>query len=383
MVESTQGVPVQTGDDRLPIIGLEEHVVVPELLAAWAKIPGLPQIPELGFGDEQMARRLRDIGDRRLAEMDDQGVDVQVLSCTTPGVQNLAPDDAVEVAREANDALSSAVSRRPDRFQAFATLPTPDPDRAAEELERAVTDLGMRGAMIFGRSGRVREARLPDTARGVAEQMGALTLGLANHVHADDRRFDTLYVTAERLGVPLYLHPQQPEAAVKNAYYSGFGDQQDTSFASAGLGWYYDNGIELLRLILSGVFDRYPRLQVIVGHWGELVLFYLDHIAVMQTMGFSLDRPLVDYFRQNIWITGSGLSSQRYFRWAAEVVGIDRIMFSTDYPYTYDSDYPMLDTAGGKARAFLDDLPVTAAEKRAIAAGNWQRLMAPVSAAVG
>ena len=365
------------------IVGLEEHVVLPEMLDAWSRIPGLPQIPELGFGEEPMAQRLRDIGDRRLTEMDDQGVDVQVLSATTPAVQNLSPDDAVAVARDVNDALTATVSRNSDRFQFFAALPTPVPEQAAEELERAVTRLGARGAMIFGRTGRVREARPLDMLRGAAEQVGAMALGVANATHADDRRFDALYATAERLGAPLYLHPQQPEPPIKAAYYTGFGDELDNLFATAGLGWYYDNGVELMRLIFSGVFDRYPRLQVIVGHWGELVLFYLDHIGVMQTMGLKLDRPLNDYFRQNIWITGSGLLSERYFRWTAETVGIDRIMFSTDYPYTYDTGYALLDTAKGHARGFLQGLDITDAEKEAIAWGNWERLGGDLSTGNG
>ena len=356
------------------IVGLEEHVVVPELLNAWSRIPGLPQIPELGFGDEPMAQRLRDMGDRRLAEMDDQGVDMQVLSATTPSVQNLSADEAVVVAREVNDALAATVGRHPERFQAWTTLPTPDPEQAAEELERAISKLGLRGAMIFGRTAKVREARVLDTLRASAEQIGAMALGCANDTHADDRRYDTLYAAAERLGAPLYLHPQQPEKPVQDSYYAGYDEKLSTIFATAGLGWYYDNGVELLRLIFSGVFDRYPRLQVIVGHWGELVLFYLDHIGVMQTMGLKLDRPLIDYFRQNIWITGSGLSSERYFRWAVETVGIDRIMYSTDYPYTYQTGYPLLDTAGGCARTFLESLSITDAEKEAIGSGNWTRL---------
>lgn len=356
------------------IIGLEEHVVLPEMLEAWSRIPGLPHTPELGFGDEPMALRLRDLDDRRLADMDEQGVDVQVLSATTPGVQNLAPDDAVTVARAVNDALAAAVGRHPDRFQAFATLPTPDPDAAAAELERAVTQLGMKGAMIFGRTGRVREDRALDSLRGAAEQAGAMALGHASAVHADDRRFGALYANAERLGVPLYLHPQQPEPPVQQAYYAGFGKAVDGVFATAGLGWYYDNGLELIRLIFSGVFDRHPKLQVIVGHWGELVLFFVEHIAVMQTMGVKLDRPLADYFRRNVWITGSGLSSERYLRWAAEVVGIDRTLYATDYPYTFDASYPLLDTSKGKARAFLETLAINGAEKEAVGSGNWTRL---------
>lgn len=329
----------------MQIVGLEEHLVVPELLAAWSRLPGMQHASEAGFGDGSLAQRLRDVGELRLADMDSQGVDIQVLSLTTPGVQNLAPTDAVTVAGEANDALVSIVTRNPTRFQAFAAIPTPEPDRAGEELERAVARLGFRGAMLYGRT------------------------GITN---ADDRRFDGLYATAARLHSPIYLHPQTPVAPVCEAYYSGYGDQIDAMFANFGIGWYYETGVQLLRMIFSGVFDRHPNLQVIVGHWGELVLFYLEHTAVMQAMGLHLDRPLQDYFRQNVWVTGSGLHSERYLRWSAEVVGIDRVMFSTDYPFR--------DTGGGTARAFLEDAPLTEAEKAAVGSGNWERLMGQLCA---
>ena len=329
----------------MQIVGLEEHLVVPGLLAAWSRLPGMQQASEAGFGDDPLAQRLRDIGDLRLADMDSQGVDIQVLSLTTPGVQNLAPTDAVTVAGEANDALAAMVTRNPTRFQALAAIPTPEPDRAAEELERAITRLGFRGAMLYGRTGTT---------------------------NADDRRFDSLYATAARLHAPIYLHPQTPVAPVREAYYSGYGDEIDAMFANFGIGWYYETGVQLLRMIFSGVFDRHTNLQVIIGHWGELVLFYLEHTAVMQAMGLHSDRPLQDYFRQNVWVTGSGLYSERYLRWSAEVVGIDRIVFSTDYPFR--------DTGGGTARAFLEDAPLTEAEKAAIGSGNWERLMGQLGA---
>ncbi|WP_428374235.1 amidohydrolase family protein [Lichenicoccus sp.] len=132
--------------------------------------------------------------------------------------------------------------------------------------------------------------------------------------------------------------------------------------ANFGIGGYYETGVQLLRMIFSGVFDRHPGLQVIVGHWGELVLFYLEHTAVMQAMGLRLDRLLTDYFRQNVWGTGSGLYSECYLRWSAEVVGTDRIIYSTDYPFR--------DTGGGTARAFLKNAPLGEADKAAIGSGN-------------
>ena len=298
--------------------------------------------------------RLRDVADGRLADMDDQGVDVQVLSLASPGVQNLPAAEAVTVAREANNALAGVVRGNPGRFQALAAVPTPEPEAAAAELERAVTELGFRGAMLYGRTG---------------DKL------------ADAPEFDDLYAAAERLRVPLHFHPQTPVQTVMEAYYSGLGGA-GMGLATAGLGWYYDLGVQYLRMIFSGVFDRHPGLQVIAGHWGEVVLFYLDHTGIMAHIA-NLERPLADYFRKNFWVTGSGTVSERYLRWTAEVVGTERMMYSTDYPYTFGTrpgGFPFLDTSGGVGRTFLEGAPFTEEEKAAIGSGNWERLTGHVAA---
>lgn len=324
------------------IIALEEHFVLPELLDAWKRLPqdDLDEV-SAGFGDDPISRRLRDIGDQRIADMDDQGVDVQMLSLNSPGVQNLPPADAVSVAGHANDALAEMVASHPDRFQAFAAIPTPDPEAAARELERAVSTLKFRGALLNGRTGTV---------------------------NADDIRFDDLYGTAARLRAPLYLHPQTPVRPVRSAYYSGLGDQLDAGFANYGIGWHYETGIQLLRMIFAGVFDRHSDLQVIVGHWGEAVLFYLERVAMVEHLGLQLERPLADYFRRNVWVTGSGLMSTRYLRWTAEVIGVDRILYATDYPF--------IPTGGGRAREFLKSAALTDSEKTAVGSGGWDQLTA-------
>jgi uncharacterized protein len=332
--------------EMLRIVGVEEHVLLPVQLDAWARAGIQPH----GYGeDHPVTRRLRDVGERRLADMDDQGIDVAVLSLATPGVQNLPAADAVSVASEANDALAEIVAAHPRRFQALAAIPTSSPENAAAELERAVTKLGFPGAMLYGRTG--------DTL-------------------ADAPEFGDLYGAAERLGVPLHFHPQAPVEAVRQAYYSDLPNGVGPALATAGLGWYYDLGVQYLRMIFSGVFDRHPELQVIAGHWGEVVLFYLDHVGVLQGMA-GLKRPLADYFRQNFWVAGSGTVSDRYLRWTAEVVGTDRMLYSTDYPYTFGTrpgGFPYLDTSAGVARSFLERAPFTEDEKAAIGSGNWERL---------
>ena len=339
--------------EKLRIVALEEHIALPVLLEAWTKA-GVRQIPQLGYGDEPFAQRLRGFSEQRLADMDDQGVDVQVLSLASPGVQNLSAADAVPVAREANDALAEIVNGNPERFQALAAIPTSSPKAAAEELERAVTQLGLRGAMLYGRTGEML---------------------------ADAPEFDDLYATAARLRVPLHFHPQTPVAPVIEAYYSNLPNGAGFGLATAGLGWYYDLGVQYLRMIFSGVFDRHPDLQVIAGHWGEVVLFYLDHTGVL-AHNAKLERPLIDYFRQNFWVTGSGTVSERYLRWTAEVIGTERMMYSTDYPYTFGTrpgGFPFLDTSNGVGRSFLEQAPFTEAEKVAIGSGNWERLTGHVA----
>ncbi len=349
LAQNQQGV--RSTARTMKIIGLEEHVVLPEIQQAWARTPGVKQGPSIGSGNDPISRRLRDFGEMRIRDMADQGVDMQVLALASPGVQNLSPADAVAVSRAVNDRLASIVRGRPDKFHAFAAIPTPQPSAAAAELERAVTKLGLCGAMLYGRTGDVKP---------------------------ESRVFDDLYATASRLRVPLYFHPQTIPAGISQAMYGGMPENFGERIAGAGLGWYYDLGLQMLRMIYTGVFDRHPKLQVIIGHWGEVVLFYLDHTGFFKS-GPKNERPLIDYFRKNFWITGSGTQSDRYMRWTAEVVGTERMMYSTDYPYTFDTGDQFVETSRGLGRSFLDRSSFTPAQKVAIASGNWQQLIAPVT----
>lgn len=177
--------------------------------------------------------------------------------------------------------------------------------------------------------------------------------------------------------MPLHFHPQLPVQPVIDAYYSGIGPI-GTALAGPAIGWYYDLGVQYLRMIFSGVFDRFPDLQVIAGHWGEVVLFYLDHTGCVAEAG-GLRQPLADYFKQNFWVAGSGTNSPRYLRWTAEVMGTDRMLYSTDYPFTYGfrpGGFPYVDTSAGAARSLLEDAPFTDDQKADIAHRNWERLTA-------
>lgn len=319
------------------LIGIEEHYLTERLRDAWNAIGLAATDPSVALHSGEVERRLLDLADERLALMDETGLDVQVLSLTTPALHDLGKDGD-DLARRANDAVAATIARRPDRFQALAALPVGAPEAATRELERCVRTLGFKGTMLCGRVGD-RNLDHPDLA--------------------------PIFEAASALGVPILLHPRTPAMAVRSTYYSGFTPEVDAAFAMYGLGWHYDAGIQFVRLMLSGVFDRLPGLQVILGHWGEVVLFYIERLAAMDRVS-GLDRPIATYLRRNLYVTASGMFSPAYLKRAVTIVGMDRLLFSTDYPYQY--------RPGNDARRFLAGCGLDEAEKQAFAHGNWQRL---------
>ncbi len=324
-------------------IGTEEHFVTEDVLAAWDRRDAAARKDSpAGAPPGELGERLLEVGERRIAAMDEAGLDAQVLSLTTPGLQSLPEDEAVGLQVETNDRTAELVKSHPDRFQGFATLATPAPTQAAGELERAVTKLGLNGALLFGRTGE------------------------RNLDHPDNW---PIFEAAEALRAPLYLHPQIPQAGVRAALYTGFDEAVEVAFATYGIGWHYESGVQFLRLALSGVLDRFPELQVLLGHWGELVLFYLDRADGL-AMQAQLPHRFSDYVRRNAYITAGGVYSQRYLRWASEVVGTERILFATDYPYRAGP-------AGG-VEAFLASAGLDSADQERIASGNWNALVAGI-----
>ena len=325
----------------MKLIGIEEHFLTAEIRAAWAS-SAIGQEGTAALDRGEIEERLDDLGEHRLALMDENGVDVQVLSVTTPSLHNLEPGESVTLARRTNDLIAATIAKYPARFQGFATLPTAAPEEAARELERAVTRLGLNGTMLCGRT---REKNLD---------------------HPD---FVPILVTAAGLGAPIFIHPQIPQRAVRDVYYSGFTDQIDTAFATFGLGWHYEAGIQFVRLILAGAFDRYPDLQIILGHWGEVVLFYLERLRALERVT-KLQRPITDYFQRNLYVTSSGMWSPSYLARALEVVGPERIVFSTDYPYQYRPGRP--------GQSFVEQAGLSPEQRELFAHGNWDRLTGSV-----
>jgi hypothetical protein len=287
----------------------------------------------------QLVEQLCDLGGHRIAAMDAAGIDLQVLSLTAPGVEQLDPPDAVALAREVNDRLADAIGHHPTRLAGFAALPTPAPLAAADELERAVTRHGFKGAVINGHN------------RGR---------------YLDDEFFWPVLERAEALAVPLYLHPTPPpQAVIASAYTGNYPPEVAGTLATVAWGWHIDTATHVLRLVASGAFDRYPQLQLVIGHMGEGLPFLLPRIEFTLSAVAKLERPVGDYFRENVHYTFAAFNWIPTFLSLLLQVGVDRIMFSTDHPYG----------AMAQARAFLDQLPVSAADRHRIAHTNAERLL--------
>jgi len=254
--------------------------------------------------------------------------------------QQVPADVAADLVRSANDTLADAVRRHPDRFAAFAALPTTVPDAAAAELRRCVGDLGFVGTMIMGRTE-------------------------GDFLSAE--RFDPILAAAARLGVPIYLHPALPTRATSaDNYEAGLDPIVAARFASAAWGWHSETGVHFLHLVLSGVFDRYPELQVILGHWGEMIPWFLYRLdEALPRAATRLERTIGDYVRHNSYYTPAGLFTEPHLRFCLDVLGPERMIYAVDYPFV------------GNAGAvdFLQRADVPDATREDIAHRNAERLM--------
>ncbi len=286
----------------------------------------------------EVGRKLRDLGQGRLADMDAASIDMQVLSLSAVEGDARPDSDAARV-RDSNDMLAETVRRNPRRYGGFAALALGDPEGAASELERCVTKLGLVGAMIDG------------TIDGL---------------FLDDRRFEPVLAAAERLGVPLYLHPAPPPSRVREAYYSGLPEAVAFSLSISGWGWHAEMGLHSLRLVVAGIFDRFPNLQIIIGHMGELIPYCLARSdAMLSRAAPHLRRRVGEYFRTNFHITTSGYFTIPPLLCALMVFGADSILFAVDYPYSPNS-------AG---RALLDSAPISHGDREKISHENAERLL--------
>ncbi len=310
------------------LIALEEHFLpsehVAEVAATYGLVPGT-------------AGPLADLGAGRIAVMDAAGIDVQVLSVVAPAAQEAPPAQAVTLARALNDRAAEAVRQYPERFRALASLPMTDPPAAAAEAERAVRDLGFCGVMVNGHTG----GRFLDGAE-----------------------FEPVLAAVEDLGVPVYLHPTYPPAAVAQAYGAGLDERAAAALMTAGWGWHAETGMHVLRMVLGGVFDRHPSLRVVVGHMGENLPFSLMRADAVLSPCRPEHESVADTVRSHLYLTISGYTTVPPLQCALAVFGADRLMFSTDYPF------------GDPARhaAFLESAPLSPEDREKIAHGTAERL---------
>lgn len=338
----------------MKIICVEEHTIDPEMgqASAPALLREAPYISTLEESDApwppgsghpmvvsmpEAFKLAADIGAGRIKAMDEHGIQMQVLSYSTPA-QLVPLDQAVPLARAANDRLAEAARAYPDRLSGFAALPWQDPQAAAAELDRSVNELGLKGALIVGRPG--------DT-------------------FLDDERYAPVLRKLSDLGVPLYVHPYHPLPQVQEAYYGGFAPIVSTWLSLGAWGWHNEAGVHVLRMILSGTFQKHPGLQVISGHWGEMVPFFLQRLDdTLPPKYTGLPDTITDIYRRHVWVTPSGIGGLPHFEFVHKVVGADRIIWSVDYPYL----------ALDGTRAFIESLPVSQEDREKMAHLNAEKL---------
>lgn len=326
------------------IVALEEHFTIPTLVSKIPKetighrgFPDMSRQPQINAAAQE---KLRELGGPRLADMDAAGITMQVLSLSGPGADLLSPEDGPAWACQANDLLGEWVKAYPERYAGFAHLPMTAPQAAAEELERCVRSLGFVGALING---------------------------MTQDKFLDDEMFEPILACAERLDVPIYIHPNIPPEAVRKAYYEGLREPLGFLLSIAGWGWHAETAIHILRLILSGTLERHPRLKIIIGHMGEglpMTLARTDAIMRAETSKY-LKRSVAQTLREQVYVTTSGQFTHPPMMALMQTFGTDHVLFSVDYPYSPND----------KGREFLDHLPLAPADVEKIAHGNADRLL--------
>lgn len=325
------------------LITLEEHYSSPAINAKAAELMEKDGL-KAGFNDAQggggeMARLVQHIDEERIAYMDQAGIDMQVISLAGNVPACLDAKYSVPLCREANDEMEALTAKYPGRFAVFANLPLADGNAMAEELERCVTEKHFVGAMLSG------------------------------HYHGipyDDPSYEPLYAKAEELDVPLYLHPGLVDPAISDRYYKGaWSPKVQFELAGYGIGWHYDVGMQAVRMILAGVFDHHPDLKIIIGHWGEVVAYFMDRLDEVKQADTGLQKPVSRYFEENIYVNPSGMTYDANFRYCLEKFGADHILWGQDYPYRMPENI----------RSMLENADISNLDKEKIAHGNAERIL--------
>ncbi|MFO7275861.1 MAG: amidohydrolase family protein [Pseudomonadota bacterium] len=304
--------------------------VDPGFEAQWGSLRG-------GIEGSRIAGKLIELGEPRIADMDAAGIDMQILSLTAPGVQVFDPQTATRLAALSNDQLVEAIRKYPTRYAGLAAVAPQDPSGAAKEIERAMTRLGLKGVII-----------------------NSHTQG----EYLDDQKFWELFEAAEAFNAPIYLHPQTPGPGMLQPYLS-------RGFERAILGFAHEVAFHTLAIIEAGVFDRFPRLRLVIGHGGEGLPYMLYRIDYMHRRGprtrpqFAKRLPS-EYMRENIYITTSGLAWAPAITMAQSVLGVDRVLYAMDYPYQYDIEEVTL----------TDEFPISLEDKTKLFQTNAEQVFA-------
>jgi predicted TIM-barrel fold metal-dependent hydrolase len=322
------------------IVTLEEHISFPEMAGK------IPKEALGGFGQsaamQRIAPKLADITGERLNSMDANGITVQVLSVDSSGANLLNSQEGPAFASEYNDLIAERIAGFENRFTAFAHLPMTAPMAAADELERTVKEHHFRGAMIRG---------------------------LTQDQFLDQPEFAPIFERAEKLDVPIYLHPGLPPKGIADIYYSGLPNHSGMAEALAcyGWGWHSETALHVLRLLFSGIFDKYPKLKLIIGHMGEMLPMIMarSEKAFKPGNGGANQRTLTDTFRDQVYITTSGFFTQPPLKIALDTFGTDNIMFSVDYPFSTNE----------MGIEFLNAIELPGEQVEKIAHGNADKLL--------
>jgi predicted TIM-barrel fold metal-dependent hydrolase len=311
-----------------PVIAIEEHYWDEELEKTYTG-------SEAGRPGEQF-NRLHDFGALRIKEMDDAGIDVQVLSHGAPSTQKLPAETAPAMAARVNDRLAAIVAKNPSRFAAFAALPSAAPEAAADELERTAK-LGFKGAMLHG---------------------------LSNGEFLDDKKFWPIYARAEKLDLPIYMHPSQPHPDVIKSYYADY-VKDFPMLPRATWGYTVETATLGIRLVLSGVFEKHPKLKIILGHLGETLPFLVWRVDHTLARPGQKSVSFRDVFCNNFYVTTSGNFSNPALLCCVMEMGIDRILFAVDWPFVMNPP----------AVRWMETVPLCDEDKAKILSGNAKRLL--------
>lgn len=312
-----------------PLITLEEHYISRKAITASNSSKIYAAFPS------PIVSKLEDLDEKRIADMDAGGISLQIIS---HGPLDASPALCVE----ANSHLAAAISKHPTRMKGFAMLPMCSPELAAQELERCVRDLGLVGALVD------------------------------NHLDGrfyDDERFWPVFAKAEALDVPLYIHPTFAPREMTGHYQGNYSDEVAQALSAYGWGWHSETGLHFLRLWCAGVFDRFPKLKIIIGHMGELVPFQLERIVAMEARLGSWERGLREVWRGNVWVTTSGMFALAPLACLLQTTSKEHVLFSVDYPFS----------ANEKGRSFVEEVRrsgmLTEEEMRGFVGGNAERLL--------